>query len=54
MAKKKLACVECESEFSVSHDMDKKHYAPQFCVFCGAAIDEDAGLDEDFLEETDE
>jgi hypothetical protein len=38
MAQKQVYCGECESEFTVKHDLDSKKYKPAFCVFCGSDI----------------
>ena len=52
MTKKKIECSNCESEFTISHQMDKDHYTPSYCVFCGTFIEPEVELE--FIDGDDE
>jgi hypothetical protein len=53
MATKNLVCGECNSEFTIKHSMDSKHYKPAYCVFCGTEIDTELEVDYRDLESDD-
>lgn len=48
MAKINITCPDCEADYTLSHDMEERRYAPQFCLFCGEEIEEE---DEFFMEQ---
>lgn len=55
MAATKVSCGGCNSEYTISSSMDKKHYTPAYCVYCGDSLDNDVEPDLDFSDlESDE
>jgi hypothetical protein len=49
---KALACVLCEADFTLRHDMDEDHYRITFCPFCGEELDNEEEYD--LIEDEDE
>lgn len=45
-----LECDACESSFCVEHEMDDKFYSVEWCPFCGASLEIEESIDEDWLD----
>tara|TARA_Y100000592_G_scaffold101194_1_gene186691 strand:+ start:6634 stop:6801 length:168 start_codon:yes stop_codon:yes gene_type:complete len=50
---KLIACVSCEAEFTIKHDLDDYHYQILYCPFCGSDID-DPDFEDDIIDWEDE
>ena len=42
-----LKCDNCSAEYKIDHEMDKEHYLPVYCPFCGWEREKES--DEEYL-----
>ena len=48
-----LKCDNCSAEYKIDHEMDKEHYVPIYCPFCGWEVEEQEEIIEEIPNDAD-